>query len=88
MNKTAEADDEKEITMEDITARIIHIIADYLGKEDSELTAEDTFTDIGLDSLDVMELVMQMQEEFGCKIEVTQEISTIGKLAELINSLQ
>ena len=75
-------------TMKDITAGIIHIIAEYLGKDDSELTAEDKFLDIGLDSLDIMELVMQMQEEFDCKIELTQEITTIGKLSELIASQQ
>ena len=49
--------------MKDITAGIIHIIAEYLGKEESEIKADDRFTDIGLDSLDIMELVMQMQEE-------------------------
>ena len=74
--------------MKDITAGIIHIIAEYLGKDDSELSADDKFLDIGLDSLDIMELVMQMQEEFDCKIELTQEITTIGKLSELIASQQ
>ena len=58
------------------------------GKEDSELTAEDRFTDIGLDSLDVMELVMQMQDEFDCKIELNQNIGSIADLAALIESLQ
>ena len=74
--------------MKDITNGIIRIIAEYLGKEESELTADDRFTDIGLDSLDIMELVMQMQEEFDCKIELTQEITTIGKLAEVIAAQQ
>ena len=35
-------------------------------------------------SLDIMELVMQMQEELDCKIELSQEITTIDKLVELI----
>ncbi|MBR6018949.1 MAG: acyl carrier protein [Lachnospiraceae bacterium] len=74
--------------MKDITNGIIRIIAEYLGKEESELSADDRFTDIGLDSLDIMELVMQMQEEFDCKIELTQEITTIGKLAEVISEQQ
>ena len=74
--------------MKDITNGIIRIIAEYLGKEESELSADDRFTDIGLDSLDIMELVMQMQEEFDCKIELTQEITTIEKLAELIANTQ
>ena len=74
--------------MEEITGKIIHIIAEYIGKEDSEITAEDRFTDIGLDSLDVMELVMQMQDEFDCKIELNQNIGSIADLAALIESLQ
>ncbi|MBO4325490.1 MAG: acyl carrier protein [Lachnospiraceae bacterium] len=74
--------------MKDITATIIHIIAEYLDKEESELSASDKFTEIGLDSLDIMELVMQVQEEFDCKIELTQEITTIEKLAELIATQQ
>ena len=70
--------------MKDITATIIHIIAEYLDKDEAELSASDRFTEIGLDSLDIMELVMQMQEELDCKIELTQEITTIEKLAELV----
>ncbi|WP_051538247.1 acyl carrier protein [Butyrivibrio proteoclasticus] len=70
--------------MKDVRATIIHIIAEYLDKEDSEISVTDSFTDIGLDSLDIMELVMQMQEELDCKIELSQEITTIEKLAEHI----
>ena len=74
--------------MKDITATIIHIIAEYLDKSESELSASDKFTDIGLDSLDIMELVMQMQEEFDCKIELTLKMTTFEKLAELIATQQ
>ena len=70
--------------MKDVKATIVRIIAEYLDKEESEIKTTDTFTEIGLDSLDIMELVMQMQEELDCKIELSQEITTIYKLAELI----
>jgi len=70
--------------MKDVKATIVRIIAEYLDKEESEIKTSDTFTDIGLDSLDIMELVMQMQEELDCKIELSQEITTIDKLVELI----
>lgn len=42
---------------------IINIIAEYLGKDASEISSSETFKEIGLDSLDVMELVMQIEEE-------------------------
>ena len=70
--------------MKDVRAIIVHIIAEYLDKDDSEISVNDTFSEIGLDSLDIMELVMQMQEELDCKIELNQEITTIEKLAQLI----
>ena len=66
--------------MKDVKATIVRIIAEYLDKEESEIKTTDTFTEIGLDSLDIMELVMQMQEELDCKIELSQEITTIDKL--------
>ena len=70
--------------MKDVKGTIIRIIAEYLDKDEAEVSPSSTFTEIGLDSLDIMELVMQMQEELDCKIELSQEITTIDKLAELI----
>ena len=70
--------------MKDVKGTIIRIIAEYLDKSEDEISSSMTFTEIGLDSLDIMELVMQMQEELDCKIELSQEITTIDKLVELI----
>ena len=70
--------------MKDVKGTIIRIIAEYLDKDEAEVSPSSTFTEIGLDSLDIMELVMQMQEELDCKIELSQEITTIDKLVELI----
>lgn len=70
--------------MKDVKGTLIRIIAEYLDKEESEIKETDTFTEIGLDSLDIMELVMQMQEELDCKIELSQDITTIDSLAKHI----
>ena len=69
-----------------MTQRIAEIIAEYMDKDVADINVEDTFSNIGLDSLDIMELVMQIQEELDCKIELSQEITNIDKLAELIES--
>lgn len=63
---------------------IIRIIAEYLDKDQAEISATDTFAEIGLDSLDIMELVMQIEEELDCKIELSQELNTIEKLCKYI----
>ena len=67
-----------------MTERIAEIIAEYMDKDVAEINVEDTFSDIGLDSLDIMELVMNIEEEFDCKIELSQELNTIQKLADYI----
>ena len=72
--------------MKDVKGTITRIIAEYLDKDEAEISATSTFTEIGLDSLDIMELVMQMQEELDCKIELSQEITTIDKLVEHIET--
>ncbi|MCR5557178.1 MAG: acyl carrier protein [Butyrivibrio sp.] len=66
--------------MKDVKGTITRIIAEYLDKDEAEISSTSTFSEIGLDSLDIMELVMQMQEELDCKIELSQEITTIDKL--------
>ena len=70
--------------MKDVKATIVRIIAEYLDKDEAEVSTSASFTEIGLDSLDSMELVMQMQEELDCKIELSQDITNIDKLVELI----
>ncbi len=70
--------------MKDVRGVIVKIIAEYLDKDEAEIDVNSTFTDIGLDSLDIMELVMQMQEELDCKIELSQDITTIDQLTKLI----
>ena len=70
--------------MKDVRGVIVKIIAEYLDKDEAEVSVNSTFTEIGLDSLDIMELVMQMQEELDCKIELSQDITTIEQLAQHI----
>ena len=70
--------------MKDVRGVIVKIIAEYLDKDEAEVSVNSTFTEIGLDSLDIMELVMQMQEELDCKIELSQDITTIEQLEQHI----
>lgn len=67
---------------------IIDLIAEYLGKEASEISTTETFNEIGLDSLDVMELVMQIEEKLDCKIELSQDMDNIDKLCAYIESVK
>lgn len=75
----------------DILERVKKIIVDRLGVEESQVTPEATFKDdLGADSLDVVELVMELEDEFDMEIsdEDAEKISTVGDVVEYIKSHQ
>ena len=67
--------------MSEIQERVKAIIVDKLGVEESEVTMEASFTnDLGADSLDTVELIMEFEKEFGITIpdEEAEKIATVG----------
>lgn len=67
------------------------IVADKLGIEESEVKMESTFRDdLGADSLDLFEIVMAMEEEFGISIsnEDVEQIQTAGDAVNYITERQ
>lgn len=67
--------------MSDVRSKVIMIIVDKLGVEESEVTDEASFTnDLGADSLDTVELIMEFEKEFNLSIpdEDAEKIETVG----------
>lgn len=67
------------------------IIVDQLGVEESDVTMEASFVDdLGADSLDIVELVMAFEEEFGLEIpdEEAEKIRTVGDAVKYIQDRQ
>ena len=67
--------------MADISARVKAIIVDKLGVDESEVTPEASFTnDLGADSLDTVELIMEFEKEFNITIpdDQAENIGTVG----------
>lgn len=67
--------------MSDITSRVKAIIVDKLGVDESEVKPEATFTnDLGADSLDTVELIMELEKEFNITIpdDQAEKIQTVG----------
>ena len=73
--------------MATLDERVKKIIAEQLGVEEDEVTSEASFVeDLGADSLDTVELVMALEEEFGIEIpdEDAEKILTVGKALDYI----
>jgi acyl carrier protein len=75
--------------MENVEQRIKKIVAEQLGVNEAEVSNESSFVDdLGADSLDTVELVMALEEEFECEIpdEQAEKINTVQQAIDYINS--
>ncbi|HNL06165.1 MAG TPA: acyl carrier protein [Chitinophagales bacterium] len=73
----------------DISARVYRIIVEKLGVDESEITPEASFVnDLGADSLDVVEMVMGFEKEFGVEIpdNEAEKIITVGHAVSYLSS--
>lgn len=77
--------------MEDVFEKVREVIVDQLGIEDEEsITMDTTFIDdLGADSLDVVELIIALEEEFGIEIPETEaeKVVTVGDVVNYISSV-
>jgi len=77
------------MTATNIEAKVKSIIADQLGVGEDEIKMESSFIeDLGADSLDIVELVMAMEEEFEIEIpdDEAENIKTVGDAINYINT--
>ena len=75
--------------MSDVSAKVTAIIVDKLGVDEGEVTLEASFTnDLGADSLDTVELIMEFEKEFNIAIpdDQAEKISTVGQAVDYIEN--
>lgn len=75
--------------MENIIDRVKKIVAEQLGVNESEIKSESSFVDdLGADSLDTVELVMALEEEFECEIpdEEAEKITTVQQAINYVDA--
>lgn len=75
--------------MSEIASKVQKIIVDKLGVEESEVVATASFTnDLGADSLDTVELIMEFEKEFDIQIpdDQAENIATVGQAISYIES--
>mgnify|MGYP006305700763 CR=1 FL=1 len=73
--------------MASVQEKVIEIISEQLGKDKDQIKPESTFVDLGADSLDTAELVMEFEDEFGINIPEDEEgIQTVEDAVKYIES--
>ncbi len=65
---------------------IAELIADRNDCDVSEITADSRFEDLGIDSLDTVEMLMDLEDKIGFEVELDQKVETVGELAAFIES--
>lgn len=66
--------------------RIEKVLKEYKGNDELTITADTTFEELELDSLDTVELVMNLEEEFSVTLEMSEGVKSIGDLVKLIEA--
>ena len=71
--------------MNEVFQKIVDTIVDAKGIDAATVKPESTFKDLNVDSLDIAEMVMTLEDEFGITIELEEGIATVQDLVDLIN---
>ena len=77
--------------MASVSERVVDIVAEQLGVEKDKIKTETSFVnDLGADSLDTVELVMELEEEFDINIpdDAAEKIQTVGEAIDYIEKAQ
>lgn len=67
-----------------IFEKLAALLAEHNSIPVSDIKLETTFESLGIDSLDTVEMVMELEEELGVELELDEKVATVGELVRLI----
>ena len=74
--------------MNEVFQKIVDTIVDAKGIDAASITPESNFKDLNVDSLDIAEMVMTLEDEFGNTIELEEGVATVQDLVNLIERIK
>ena len=63
---------------------IAELIAERNDSDPAEITRNTRFQDVGIDSLDTVEMLMNLEDKIGVEIELSQKVETVGELVDYV----
>ena len=66
--------------------RIVSYLSEQLDIPAQKITMDTTFESLGIDSLDTVEMVMDLEADLGVDLEMTEKVATVGELVEFVES--
>ena len=66
--------------------KIQSYLANQLDISPDDITRDTTFESLGIDSLDTVEMVMDLEQELGVELEIEEKIATVGELVDFVES--
>lgn len=69
-----------------IFEKIKKIIADQIGADENEVTMETSFSDLEMDSLDLFQIIIEIEEQFDIQIEDAESIKTVGGAVKYVET--
>ena len=66
--------------------KVVEVLVEAKDLEAGSITMESTWDDLGLDSLDTVELVMNIEEAFGVSLEMSEDMKTVGDVVKAIDA--
>ena len=67
-----------------IFEKLVAVLADHVDCDPSSVTMDTTIEELGVDSLDTVDMVMELEEELGIELELDEKISTVGEMVKLV----
>ena len=66
--------------------KIVNYLAEQMDLNKEDITADTTFESLGIDSLDTVEMVMDLEDELGVELDLEDKIATVGELVAFIET--